>query len=426
MVDEKQPSPDPNEDVEGDAEVNGTPAESPWGGSMAEEIEGEVMAADAPAKRRGGLAALATLAVLALVIAGLYLSWPILQPRLLALSPSGASQTLAAVRELDHRVAQLEATNKRLDQAVAAVKSAVTVFSNRLETLSQGVLGGELLANMGKKLSGLEESLARMGQMAGANDAATLSEPSAEVDGLKSRLVDLAGSPSGLSNGPANSQAGAALTQQTAVLAGKNQEPRQTLAALQVRLEQLEGMAQDAAQARQKTGAGEGLVLAVGQLSQAVLASGPYTAALAAVTALGDEDAAVPAAAVALVPMAKAGIASPRALSDSFADMTRAVLQADPGESNGFWRRTLHRVTSLVTVRRVGEVDGMEADAILARAEQRLGAGELAAAVDLIAGLDGPAGAAAADWLGRARSRLAALAALAELQSQAIAGLVDG
>ena len=106
MVDEKRPGPESNEDVEGDAEVNGTPTESPWGGSMAEEIEGKVMATEAPAKRRGGLAALAALAVLALVIAGLYLSWPILQPRLLALLPSGASQTLVAVQELDHRVAQ--------------------------------------------------------------------------------------------------------------------------------------------------------------------------------------------------------------------------------------------------------------------------------------------------------------------------------
>ena len=426
MVDEKRPGPDSNEDVEGDAEVNGTPAESPWGGSMDEEIEGKVMATEAPAKRRGGLAALAALAVLALVIAGLYLSWPILQPRLLALLPSGASQTLAAVQELDHRVAQLEAANERLDLAIAAVKSAITVFSNRLGALSQDVSGSELLAGMGKKLSGLEEGLARLGQMAGENNAAALAALSAEVDDLKTRVVDLADSPSGPSNRPAISKAVAVQTQQTAALAGENQELRQTLAALQARLEQLERTAQGAALVRQKFVAGEGLVLAVGQLSQAVLAGGPYSAALAAVTALGDEDAAVPATAVALVPMAKAGIASPRALSDSFADMTRAVLQADHSESNGFWRRTLHQVTSLVTVRRVGEVDGMEADAILARAERRLGAGELAAAADLIAELDGPAGAAAADWLGQARSRLAALAALAELQSRAIAGLAGG
>ena len=248
MVDEKRPGPDSNEDVEGDAEVNGTPTESPWGGSMAEEIEGKVMATEAPAKRRGGLAALA---VLALVIAGLYLSWPILQPRLLALLPSGASQTLAAVQELDHRVAQLEAANERLDLAIAAVKSAITVFSNRLGALSQDVSGSELLAGMGKKLSGLEEGLARLGQMAGENNAAALAALSAEVDDLKTRVVDLADSPSGPSNRPAISKAVAVQTQQTAALAGENQELRQTLAALQARLEQLERTAQGAALVRQ-------------------------------------------------------------------------------------------------------------------------------------------------------------------------------
>ena len=79
-----------------------------------------------------------------------------------------------------------------------------------------------------------------------------------------------------------------------------------------------------------------------------------------------------------------------------------------------------------MTVRRVGEVEGAETDAVLARAERRLAAGELAAAVGLIEGLDGPAIEAARDWLARAKARQTALAALAGLQRRAIAGLADG
>lgn len=427
MVDEKQPAQ--NDDVADDdaaenAEIGAAPAETPWGESGADAIEAE---AEEPAKSRGRWGSLAALVILALVAAGLYLAWPVLQPRLLALLPAAASQTLEAVQALDHRVAQLEAANKRLDQTVATVKSTMAALSSQLEALSQAVSGGEVLTSLREKLSGLEESMAQLGQMAGENGAAALAALTAEVDSLKNRLTGLASSPpDGPPDEGTNTQEIAVLAQQTAALAGENEELRRNLAALQARLEQLEQTAQQTALAHQKSGAGEGLVLTVGQLRQAVLAGGPYTAALAAVTALGGDDAALQAAAAALSPMAKDGIVTLRALSDRFSSMTRDVLQADLDESNGFWRRTLHKVTSLVTVRRVGEVDGVEVDAILARAERRLEAGELAAAANLIAGLDGPAGEAAADWLGRAKARLAALAALADLESRAITRLSDG
>ena len=460
MADEKQPTSDPGPADPGpsglaeNAAKDDPPAGSPWrapasgeaasgntataaGDGGADGAVGDITAPDAaiPGKRRGAWGAGAALIVLALLAVGLYLSWPILQPRLLALLPAAATQSLAAVKALDHRVAQLEAANARLDQAVESIKSTMDRFTGQLDDLAKGVSDGEILAALRGKLATMEAAMAQLGQQAGASGAAALAALNAEVDALKAQLgvlanavvrTDTGGNDTAAPVPGASQEQLTALAQQTAALADDNKTLRQTMAALQTRLEQLERTAQHSARAGQKSGAGQGLVLAVGQLRQTVLSGAPYAAALAAVTALAGDDTALQAAARTLAPWAGAGIATLRALSDQFPAMARAVLRADPNAADGFWRRTLHRVSSMVTVRRVGEVDGMEADAILARAERRLAAGELAAAAALIDGLEGPAAAAARDWLDRATARLAALAALADLQSRAIAALADG
>ncbi len=467
MADEKQPAPDPGpSDPETDAAASPAPAQGPWREGAADDAIAEDAAAEQaealppaddemPRNRWGAWGPVAALIVLILLAAGLYLSWPILQPRLLALLPSAAPQALEAVKALDHRVAQLEAADARLDQAVEAIKASMSALAGQLDELSTGLVNNEALANLGGKLAAMEEAMAQLGRQAGENGAAALAALNAEVDGLKARLGDLADDVAdelGQARPPAADMAAdmaagtaadsgaeaatpvpgpsreevAALAQQTAALADDNNELRQTVAALQARLQQLEGTVQQTARAGHEAGAGQGLVLAIGQLRQTILAGAPYGPDLDAVTALAGDDTALQAAAQSLAPWAGAGVATMRALSDQFPAMTVAVLQADTGESEGFWRRTLHRLTSLVTVRRVGEVEGMETDAILARAERRLAAGELAAAAALIEGLDGPAAEAAQDWLGRAKARLGALAALADLQSRAIAGLAGG
>ena len=73
------------------------------------------------------------------------------------------------------------------------------------------------------------------------------------------------------------------------------------------------------------------------------------------------------------------------------------------------------RLGALASLRRVGEVEGDDAEALLARAERRLAAGDLAAAADLVARLDGPAARELAPWLAQARARATLDAALAGL-----------
>jgi hypothetical protein len=460
MADEKKPAHDAGSSKSGtDATEDGASPESPWGEAASDADlndaatsgpVGAVAAADEekPGWRWRGRGGIVVLAFLGLLVVGLYLSWPLLQSRLFPpASPPQvpqAAQTLAAVEALDLRVARLEAAEGRRDKAANEIKSAMAAFTAQLDDLSQGLSGGEVLASLRGKLAEMETAVDQLGQKAGENGAAALAAMGAEVNALKARLGDLAsgaarpGSASGTAETgtrePVPTQeevtalAGqtAVLARQAAALTADNKELRQTVAALRARLDQLQGAVRQSVAAGRKAGTGQGLVLAVGQLRQTVLAGAPYTATLADVTALAGDDVALQRPARALAPMAGTGVASLRALSDQFAAMTGAVLRADSKEADSFWRRTLHRVTSLVTVRRVGEVDGMETDAILARAERRLAAGDLAAAASLIEGLAGPAAQPARPWLDRAKARLAAMDALAELQSRAIAQLAGG
>ena len=55
---------------------------------------------------------------------------------------------------------------------------------------------------------------------------------------------------------------------------------------------------------------------------------------------------------------------------------------------------------------------------VLARAQERVDAGDLAGALTALESLSGPAAAAMADWTGRARSLLEARSALVELAAQ--------
>lgn len=421
MVDEKKPpsSPDDEALVDTDAEAarDITPSD------------------DAPEPRKkggGGRGPMLALAIVALAALAIYLIWPTLQQLLLAQLPQPAPQAMQAVRALDHRMAQLEAANAQYDDAIASIKDATADVSRQLDSLAKAMPGVEAVGNLGQKLSALEATIDQLWQKVKADGEAALESGVKIVDdtgaleafnrqlaAVKTRLAELA------DNMPGSDDT----TGDVAALTAENEQLRETVSALQDRLTTLEKsvrQSQTTQQAAKSGGASDGLILAVGQLRQVVLAGQPYEAPLAAVTALAGEDAALSPAIGILTPFAKHGVATQRALSDQFSSLTRAVLQADQKDGGGFLQRTWQRVSSLVTVRRVGEVEGGETDAVLARAELRLAAGELAAAVALMNGLDGPAAAAAAVWLDRAKARLGAEAALAAMQARIIARLAGG
>ncbi|MQP65811.1 hypothetical protein GE253_10710 [Niveispirillum sp. SYP-B3756] len=176
---------------------------------------------------------------------------------------------------------------------------------------------------------------------------------------------------------------------------------------------------------KQQASAGEGLVVAIGQLQTALVAGRPYAKELRAVQALTRDHPDLAATLAPLSASADSGLASDVALNRQFRDLAPAILAADRTRSDASWTdQALGRLSSIVTIRRAsGEVAGDGADAILARAEAALNDGAIAKAVTEMEMLAGPAAEKAAPWLAQARARVAAEAAAQALADLALARL---
>lgn len=187
--------------------------------------------------------------------------------------------------------------------------------------------------------------------------------------------------------------------------------------------QRLSAMEESGAEAREALMKGSSIVLAVGHLAQVAQDSRPFTAELTTLKMLARDDEQLKAAADKLEPYAATGVPTFAKIRADFPAMAVAVTRAQSAAGDGEWYdRALNRVASLVTVRRTGP----EAQAaggtsgLLATAEQALSADDLAAAVDAVAKIDGPAAPATQNWLKEARARLAANQALAVLEDRAI------
>jgi hypothetical protein len=183
------------------------------------------------------------------------------------------------------------------------------------------------------------------------------------------------------------------------------------LADLDARLGKL--AASEASDSRQD----QALLLGLGQLRQALLGSAPFTADLAAATALAHDRPEVLAALSPLSADAARGIPSLAILQQRFASSAGAIANAGtapPAAADDWGSAALAKLRGLVTVRRVGSAAVVAGgpQAAVATAEDALAAGDLAGAVASLETLTGEAAAAAKPWLDDARHRLAAEAAL--------------
>lgn len=178
----------------------------------------------------------------------------------------------------------------------------------------------------------------------------------------------------------------------------------------------------------------EGLLLAVGQLSAAAARGAPVRAELATLNVIAGDDprlseliGRLQLAADRPVPVYEDLVA--RFPAAAAAALRAGAVSASPSGMFGdsaaarWWDHVLQRLSSAVTVRRVGDVAGDSLDARLARAEQRLQARDLAGAVTALEGVSGPARDALATWIEDARARLALDRGVEELTAAAIAAV---
>lgn len=179
--------------------------------------------------------------------------------------------------------------------------------------------------------------------------------------------------------------------------------------------------------ARQSTEAGNSelagkaaMVLAAGRLKDAAAGSAPFNGAWQAIEALGVAPADYPA-----IPEAAAsGVPTIEQLKTGFADEASRAIVADKVGSDGTWvEGALKRVGSLVKVRRTGELEGDEVEAVVARAEVRLADDDLAGALAELETLQGAAAEEIADWVVNGKRRLALNADVEALQASILADL---
>jgi uroporphyrinogen-III synthase len=193
------------------------------------------------------------------------------------------------------------------------------------------------------------------------------------------------------------------------------------LSALGERLARLENQIARTNEGAFRSGA---LLLAVGQL-RAVMARGvPFVEPLATLAVLADDDD-IADFLPSLEAASEAGLVDEAALLARFPALAQAVLQGLTTLEDPDWlEETLAEVKDLISVRRIGEIPGDEAEAVLARTEVRLAAGKLAEAVSLVESLG--ESEATEDWLGDARATLAARAALDAVSSVVLARVGEG
>jgi uroporphyrinogen-III synthase len=161
-------------------------------------------------------------------------------------------------------------------------------------------------------------------------------------------------------------------------------------------------------------------VAALAQLRDAVDRGAPFATELATARRLFG-----PAAGEALTPLAahgERGIATREALAARFATLVQDITRAPQRRGEAPWERAVDNLTGLVRVRPVGEVAGPAPEAVVARAERRLRAGDLAAAVDELGQLSGAAAQAAAPWRNEALARLSAERILSGLAAGTMSG----
>ncbi|HSK41180.1 MAG TPA: mitofilin family membrane protein [Arenibaculum sp.] len=401
----------------------------------------------------GGGRGLATAAVVLSVLAlGTALTSPWWGPELLG-EPQRTAALDARIEELAGRLDEIDQSPRadaaQIDERLAGLEQAVADLDLRLAELPREGGTGDTQP-LADRIAQLERQVSA-GGVGGAGGAGGDQQPATGPSDVERMLQPLAERVAQLSQQPTLgpddveqqlqplAQRIDQLSQQLSQLQTLEASLRQNtnaIATLETEANRLAGdvsaasqraaRAEEAVSQRQTADADtQALVLAAGQLRAALQGSGDFATELHAVRQIGTLDARTREALAQIGRFADTGIPTESQLADYLESRAGEIVRAGRTTEDGEWyERALDRVGSLVTVRRVtGAIEGDDATAIVARAQARMEEGDLDAAVEEIAGLEGSAAAAAAFWLSDARARLAADRAVTMLTRQAISRL---
>ena len=323
--------------------------------------------------------------------------------------PADPSGDIAGLRESDGRFGdRLAALEQTLDSTSAAV-ARMTAIERRLEELAEAGNTDALAADLLARLETLETALRDLSAVPAAAPASVASDLDGRLSDLEQRLAALS---SASPTGDGSSDRIDRLETILISLAGR-------IDALDVG-------------GRSLPGRSVALLVAAGALRDATRRYTGYASELAVLRELAAEVPALNQAPVveAFASLDKhdaAGAPTVAVLAAQFGAQASAIVQATRRDDDAGWiAQTIDRVSSVVTVRRVGDVGGGSVEAIVARAELRVAAGDLAAAVAELADLGGHAAATAAPWLVQAKTRLAVDRAAQDIYEASARALLTG
>lgn len=373
-----------------------------------------------PTRTAGAARTLAWLTLgLGLAVAVAAVTWPWWSERVAevfpALAPAGESAP--AIGQLTGRVQALEQQTKSL----ATEKSGTLKQLEQERARFQAELK-TLMARLGE----VENAVAEARNLVKAADAPASKDLAKEsLIALSDRLTELekGGGPVG------------ALSQRVEQIEkGSNQTPGSTSAPVAPDPEVMAALDDMAARLKRleketdgHTGAGSdaaarAIVLAVAQLRDAMRLGRPFADDLEALKALAEGRPAIAQAVSDLAPQAETGVASLAVLRTRFKTLAGPIVTAAGAAGGEGWiAEAAAKLSSLVTVRRIGEAAPDDSvDALVARVDVLLSAGDLRAATDAIKLLKGKPAEVVAPWLRAADARLVAEQAVANLHIHAL------
>ena len=382
-----------------------------------------------PAARSGGGVVVA-LVVLSLIVGAGYITrtkWMPLVADKLAKIPSLKAED-PRVSDLSSRLAELEnktgtlvakdETIQRLEQERKKLSADLAKALQRLETVEKSMATVRQIA----------EAAAQMDEASQAKESLKrLSDRLAAIESAGQAQTDKSGADKQVSEaGLAELRAAEARSRELAERLSKLEKEQATLvpaegaiAGVEKRLDEIEKRAAKGGAGAQRAA----LVLAVGQLRDAVQQGAAFEREFEAVRGMAAGDAGVNAALLPLANFAKTGVPTLAMLRDDFAAMAGTVV-ARANSAGGNWFEGLaKRLGTLVRVRRTDGADAGSVEGLVARAEKQLATGDLAGAIgalEKIKPLSAEASKAAQPWLVRAKMRAGAERALAALHIHAV------
>ena len=298
-----------------------------------------------------------------------------------------------------------DAQNKHLEAAIQA----------QLQT----AIAGQTAPSDAGKLAALDARIGAVEKhVTGAAEPASIKETEAATALLAEKIEGLSGRIGDIEKTLAQIKTANTGSADAAALDAARQEAKKNadeLAALKDRLAAIE-QSQHATASTASVQRNQTLVVAVGQLREALGSAKPFAQELATVTSLGDAD--VSKIVEPITPYADKGIATVSDLRGEFPQIAAAIVQTEGASQGSGWVNKALTEAG-VSVRKVGPVEGTSAEAIVARAEDKLSGDDLDGALTEMSALQQVPPAADA-WLEKAKARQAAEHAMKDLHLRVI------